>query len=315
MENGNGEFEKYFGKHLNLIETKGMGKGCVVAILWCVPFIGFALGDIAVPWFFVWFIIAIIASYFTNSSIAKYEQPLDDEILELTKKFDKDCEKQMRRYLKKVGLEKDNLNNVLLVKSKHYLFNKNIIQYAIDNNKLKLTCLPVENISFQLSSTNSEIYAFKVWNKNQEVKPIELLKENILNFTYHGTEIINIDGSGNELDVGGAIIGGVLFGGVGALLGGKTATKVTSTKEDLREVQINTVDNKTIIVKGFDLYQDLINYFPDKELNNVSKESKAVKKTNKSVDSLKQLKEMLDGDLITQAEYDKKKEEILSKLN
>ena len=38
LENGSGILESYFNHHLNAIETKGMGKVCLVAILWCVPF-------------------------------------------------------------------------------------------------------------------------------------------------------------------------------------------------------------------------------------------------------------------------------------
>lgn len=59
----------------------------------------------------------------------KYLIQLDGEILKLTKKFDKDCESQMNKYLKKFDLEENCLNNILLVKAKGYSFKKNIIQY------------------------------------------------------------------------------------------------------------------------------------------------------------------------------------------
>jgi len=315
LKTGDGELKDYFGRHINLeVNTGEKGKGWVIALSWLIPpFLLSAFESGSIGYLF-WIIFAFVITIVLLSGSTKKDKEPDERIKELLNENNTLCEKKVNTYLKKHNINKTLVKNLEIIKSKGFKFDYNIVQYIANKKEIIFFCLPIEKTSFKLMVAN-ETYLLNLWNDKKETKPITILKEDIATYTYHGTEIVNIEGSGGDLDVGGAIMGGVLFGGVGALLGGKTATKVTSTKEDLREVQINTTDNKSIIVKGFDLYQDLINYFPDKELKNTVKESKVNKKSNKSVDSLKQLKEMLDDELITQEEYNKKKEEILSKLN
>lgn len=319
LENRSGELENYFEKQVRVIETKGAGGGCLMIILWCLPFLGFMMGDSSMTWFLICLVIAIVVSIIVKENTKDYEQPLDDRIYELIEQYNNDCETRMRTYLKKNKINKDDLKNVLFVKSNNFKFYKDFIQYSINNNEVLITCLPVENISFKmlLATTNSnqkidETYLIKIWNVKKEIKPTIIEKSDINNFAYHGTEISSVDGQGGDLNLGGALIGGILFGGVGALLGGKNKVTVTSKTEDLREVQINTKDNKNIIVKGFHLYEDLICFFPDKGMT--TSKLKIEKNDNTIKEKLKDLKDLLDERLITVEDFENRKNKLLEKM-
>lgn len=149
---------------------------------------------------------------------------------------------------------------------------------------------------------------------------------------YNYEEIIDYEliEDGNSISKGGvgrAIVGGVLFGGVGAIVGGSTGHKNKQTCSRL-QVKI-TLNNISCPVVYIDLIttetkKDGILYktvFPQAQeilsLLNVicqenNKENSNLESTFSVADELKKYKELLDCGAITEEEYDKKKKELLN---
>lgn len=139
---------------------------------------------------------------------------------------------------------------------------------------------------------------------------------------------------GNTITKGGlgsAVVGGALFGGIGAVVGGLTGGK--KSKEVVRSLKVKIVlDNKIVPAEyiellktefkkdGFvyraakqeaeDIVAILASISAENEKNKESNNTPAV--NNDSITEIKRYKELLDGGIITQEEFDKKKQELLN---
>ena len=152
---------------------------------------------------------------------------------------------------------------------------------------------------------------------------------------YNYNDIVNFEliEDGNSISEGGvgrAIVGGALFGGIGAIVGGSTGHKHKQTCTNLKiKITLNNINNpveyitfiNTEIKKDSRLYKSYI-----KIAQEIISVLQIICETNKSInisqqinspsvsniDELKKYKELLDCGAITEEEFEKKKKEILN---
>lgn len=121
--------------------------------------------------------------------------------------------------------------------------------------------------------------------------------------------------------IGNAIAGGLLFGGVGAIVGGSTAKR--KSKKVINSIKIKITLND---IQNPVIYIELLKY-PLKtnapEFENINQKTQKLllilniikshsQKNNDSLDEIVKYKELLDNGVITQEEFDMKKKELLS---
>lgn len=163
--------------------------------------------------------------------------------------------------------------------------------------------------------------------------------KDIAYYKVEGTTQYVSDVKGGGANVAGAVYGGIIAGGAGAVVGSQVGTEIKTDivrKDDRRLFFYYTKDgvlkNEEIITDNIDYVLSLLReWMPDKEYsyvvanNNKSpmSESKALPHNDTprieaqatpvkhSYAELKELKELLDLGIITQEEFDRKKREIL----
>lgn len=131
-------------------------------------------------------------------------------------------------------------------------------------------------------------------------------------------------GGGGGSSISGAVIGGILAGGAGAVIGSRKKIDEIQSKiveNDIRKTILKFYRDGNIVSKEygypvFNVFEELI---PDKEYNIViqSEVQKNIKSTNNVVDiesSLIKLKNLREKDLIDESEYQQKKKELLDML-
>ena len=150
---------------------------------------------------------------------------------------------------------------------------------------------------------------------------------------YNYSDVLNYEllEDGNTVTKGGisigkAVVGGVLFGGVGAVIGGTSGKRVTKATCKSLRIKITTKDisKPTVYINLISLETgtDGIVYrtayeSSQKILSMLDIISNAdtfddSTKTSSPADEVKKLKELLDMGAITQEEFDKKKRELLN---
>ena len=141
-------------------------------------------------------------------------------------------------------------------------------------------------------------------------------------------------GGGGGSSVGGAIVGGLIAGDAGAVIGSRKQTEAIKSEvvtHDSRKTIIRYYkDNQifAITYSGFSVYEYLLTKIPEKDLLtiqlNANKNSTSVKQVEESKkvvtvagnikEKLETIKNLYDSGLITEEEYAKKKDDILSKI-
>ena len=142
---------------------------------------------------------------------------------------------------------------------------------------------------------------------------------NIQYFWREGDIAVTQDVSGGGVNMGGAIAGGLLAGSTGAVIGSRVGTNIkTETKSiDRRRVVLMYTDEDG---KSQDLslcnsaHKVLMHLIPEKEYSQVLASKAPAQNTGSAEDKLKQLQSLLDQNLITQDEYNAKRQDILSQL-
>ena len=173
--------------------------------------------------------------------------------------------------------------------------------------------------------------------------------ENILSYQLIGavehTAVVSGGGSGGQPNIRGAVMGGLLFGGAGAIIGSQTGVYINPIKSDVLEYDSRVTILNLRNDKGQAEIKELPYYYsevfmkviPEKEFSFIQAQNNVgimpqgqnapaqiqghnapaqIQAQNapvrNMVEEIKQLKELLDLDLITQEEYDAKKKELLS---
>ena len=174
---------------------------------------------------------------------------------------------------------------------------------------------------------------FHFWKKDNTYNFLEMPKEKLLSVpekdliscTVTGdkryiTKITGGGGGGSSL--GGAVVGGMLGGATGAVIGSRKATQPITTDVITMSNQKTIVNcmiddkNAYFVFTSGGIYDKLIELSPSKELNMLNTTLKVEHKTDNrgNVERLKELREMLDNDLISSEEFEEKRKEILSEL-
>lgn len=145
----------------------------------------------------------------------------------------------------------------------------------------------------------------------------------------YSTSVSGGGGSSKSMSLGGAAIGGLLFGEAGAIVGSRAGTGM-----HINEIHSETIehDNRYVVLRyrdekkdnvdlhlSYDCYDALNKLIPDKEYSYISLDKNKTIDTDKQrsdfeeipVRQLRQLKELLDDGIITQEDFDAKKKSLL----
>lgn len=130
--------------------------------------------------------------------------------------------------------------------------------------------------------------------------------------------------SGGGVNVGAAILGGLVAGTAGAILAGREATTVNThyIKQGERYMELYYYDdnnNTAMMVLPYEVYTILKNNYSDKDYDVVKiqgskTEAPKAEKSVDTIDKIAELKKLLDLGAITNEEYESKKTELLSRL-
>ena len=130
-----------------------------------------------------------------------------------------------------------------------------------------------------------------------------------------------VAGGGSNVSVGGAIVGGLVAGGVGMLIGGKGVDQVYSydIEHDMRETFIRyNVNGKTMERRFpyFVVHDILFDVIPEKDLLNINTTNTVENNiTEVGVEErLRKLKSLLENNMITEEEYKEKKKKIIDSI-
>lgn len=187
---------------------------------------------------------------------------------------------------------------------------------SIPNNSI-VTVLVKDN-RFKVFPT-----AFSEENNETENKKIVIFDIPIDDIEYFSVvgekyreQIISGGGSSN-INIGGAVLGGIIAGDAGMILGGQRKVKEIQTKtvvHDTRCLCVSYFSNNKRYKLFFD--KDLEQYLLDnigdleKDIVDTKKKNKMVNKTSKK-DKLEELKELYDEKLISKEEYLESRKKIL----
>ena len=143
-------------------------------------------------------------------------------------------------------------------------------------------------------------------------------------------ELIEDGNSISEGGIGNAIVGGVLFGGIGAIVGSNTGHKYKQTCTNLKiKITLNNINNpveyitfiNTEIKKDSQLYKNSINMAQKiiSILQIICETNKNINITQpittpsiSNIDEIKKYKNLLDCGAITEEEFQIKKQELLN---
>lgn len=128
------------------------------------------------------------------------------------------------------------------------------------------------------------------------------------------TKETRVTGVERKPNMAGAIIGGAIAGGTGAIIGATSGTTTINSHTITHDTRTTLLvhQNKVYKLAPKD-YEVLLALIPEKEIT-VVKSSKQRSKTTDTVEKMRQLNMMKEEGLITQSEYDTKKAEILNAM-
>lgn len=184
--------------------------------------------------------------------------------------------------------------------------NNSIVTVLVKDNRFKV-------FPMAFSEENNE-------TENKKIVIFDISIDDIEYFSVVGEkyreQIISGGGSSN-INIGGAVLGGIIAGDAGMILGGQRKVKEIQTKtvvHDTRCLCVSYFSNNKRYKLFFD--KDLEQYLLDnigdleKDIVDTKKKNKMVNKTSKK-DKLEELKELYDEKLISKEEYLESRKKIL----
>ena len=128
-------------------------------------------------------------------------------------------------------------------------------------------------------------------------------------------------GGGGGSSLSGAIIGGIVGGSAGAVIGSrqeaKPITSTTQTHDSRKTILKYHSDNglTVIMFNGFDFFDFLQKHIPEKDLLSVQLQTTRATSQNGDIrETLKIIKGLFEDGLIDEAEYSKKRQELLKQI-
>ena len=211
-------------------------------------------------------------------------------------------------------------------------------------NFIKMKNMTIEQIKELVLTNKQKLENFNATKKvgsyfyidevnKQWVIPKGAISGRIKNATiYNYSDIISFEllEDGSSVATGGtgkALAGGILFGGVGALVGGVTGKKKIKNTCSLLQIKI-TVDNSDKAVEyinlinvetkkdgivyksAYSMAQEILSIL-EKIYNSSADKSKNNTEISSIADEILKFKNLLDSGVITQEEFEKKKNELL----
>lgn len=303
------------------------------------------------------------------------EAGLEEPTIDNIRKLEEQCRQNVREALEKIELQNTSFvytnstfglcayeHNCLIKSAKFISMSKEAYMREFDPY---LFSLDMNNTSFDKSfekvfkylNNRMQYINFEAGEIDRLIRHFRCIKECALNpvqitaertfkkkdIAYYKLEgashyISEISGGGTNL--AGAVYGGILAGGAGAIVGSQvgTAIKTDVVKKDDRRLFLyyyigDTLSSEEIITNNIDQMIELFReWIPDKEYTYVVANSnmnairsqcnvlpysdtpkleEQVTPPKRSYGELKELKELLDLGIITQEEFDRKKREIL----
>ncbi len=145
---------------------------------------------------------------------------------------------------------------------------------------------------------------------------------------YSTTEITGGGGTVGGSSLKGAIVGGVVAGGAGAVIGSRKEAKIDPIKThttvyEEAEVCIKYRDFdgnlKEVLANSRDVFDALKKLIPEKEYAYILSQNRiqpqqTIEEKSSIEDRLVKTKELLEKGLISQEEYEKKRQDILSEM-
>lgn len=203
-----------------------------------------------------------------------------------------------------------------------YDFNRSSY-FAITDSSLHFIADSIKYSNSNSAIKNAEEYD-KLFTANT---PFNTLKINFADILFFGSEgtistnaIVSSTGGGSSL--AGALIGGVIAGGAGAVIGSRkknqvyTNLKTTDTRKIEIYFKVNATEQK-LTIEDPEIYKQLLIKIPEKEISNylaINKKHDVVDTDKGSEEKLIKLKALFDKGLIDEEEYKEKKKEILESL-
>lgn len=182
----------------------------------------------------------------------------------------------------------------------------------------------------------------KIWESNEKAEAIKkiilaakqdpiltLSVDNIEYFKEIGAltytqQITGGGGKSKDVNVAGAVVGGLLSGGIGALIGSRVGTgieidpiKTITLPQDDRQVVLRYKERSDIrdYVFEYDCFDAFNKLIPEKEYNYIAldttNEPQASTASEIPVQALRDLKMLLDEGIITQSDFEAKKKQLL----
>lgn len=172
--------------------------------------------------------------------------------------------------------------------------------------------------SFELCKNISDL---RKYSDSMDFQLIKIHRNDIDYYIVKGSEWDSTDSysSGGGTNLKGAVVGGILAGGAGAIIGSnhkrEVKTHTFTTHHDNRYLELFYRDNQKTVKKiiNYTAYALFEKWFPEKEYeyinsigNNIAEE------TNDKFAQIQKYKELLDNNIITVEEFEKKKKELLN---
>ncbi len=164
-----------------------------------------------------------------------------------------------------------------------------------------------------------------VIRKGIKIKLDQIKYYRMIGDKYVTTEVSGGGGGGTSL--AGAVVGGMITGGAGAVIGSRKSVESIQSKttvHDDREVYIYSKDQTQILKFNSEMYEVLFQLLPEKKYETVlittHQASAQPVESNNSTNNvdmkskLIELKTMFEEDLITEEEYNRKRHELLEKI-
>ena len=200
---------------------------------------------------------------------------------------------------------KENFNGNLLAKTKYSNFKPTINLHDLLEVDEKNKLLATLSYPFPLFST-------------KQIKSYNI-------FSYEDIISYNVIEDNNSITKGGkgqALTGGLLFGNVGAVVGGTTAKRTTkkvvtdlkikiNLKSQLQPIYINLIDSPTYNYLYFYSICEEITSTLENIINQNKSNINDIKQESSGADELRKFKQLLDDGIITKEEFENKKKQIL----
>lgn len=198
--------------------------------------------------------------------------------------------------------------------------NKEIDEYKIKNNiPSNYDITKYNNEDYYLWKTDKSIFLCTSDPKKTYEKIIIDI-DNIVSFNLVGDAYTETNVTGGGSSIKGAIIGGVIAGEPGAVVGSRKKIESKTTMVDNRKTILTLNENEQVKNMFFSstTYEKFQKLIPEKEYSYISSISSINNTTNtkdNTINKLKDLAKLRDDGILTEEEFNEKKQLLLNKIS